>query len=364
VTVLEKEELGSGATIDTTAFITYVIDTDLSDLIDMYGENDAKLIWQSGKKAIDKIEQITRDEKIDCEFMRCPAFIFTTDKKQLKSLDEEKQAAEKLGHRLELKKDDRLGIKNLGYLEIPNQAKFDPFKFLYALALRAEDKGALIFEHSVAAEILEKGGLAVKTAGGTITAKNVIVATYNPFNKPKEVFAKKGMYKSFVLELHVPKNLIPEGIYWDLDNPYNYFRIDKRSDYDRMILGGADHRYELPIKREKNFQALEEYFKSILPGVEYKIIQKWAGPILEPSDGLPLIGEYRKGQFLAAAFGGNGMTYATIAAVMFCDIIEGQKNDWIKLYDPKRPFRAYPLFKKAQDYIEEFLGGAVKNLLK
>ncbi|HEV8601568.1 MAG TPA: FAD-binding oxidoreductase [Patescibacteria group bacterium] len=270
----------------------------------------------------------------------------------------------KLGFESRLKNDDALNLKNFEYLEVPNQAKFHPLKFLYALAEIAEKKGVKIFENTEATKISSKDVLTVSTKDSKIKTSDVIVATYKPFNNPREVFAKKGMYKSYMLELEIPKNLLAEALYSDQSNPYYYFRVDKGHAFDRMLLGGADHREELPVSEAKSYKALKEHLHNILGDVQYKIIKKWPGPILESSDGLGLIGEYKPHQFLATGFSGNGMTYSAISAIMFKDYVLGKKNDWTEVFDPKRPFKLSSILKKGKDYIEEFFGGAVRNTFK
>jgi hypothetical protein len=92
-------------------------------------------------------------------------------------------------------------------------------------------------------------------------------------------------------------------------------------------------------------------------------VKKWSGPILEPVDGLALIGKYAPHQYVATGFSGNGMTYAGISALLMTDLISGKKNPWTKVYDPKRKLTAKQLVKKGIDYTSEFFGGAVKNLI-
>src|SRR6185295_19208462 len=70
VVVLEKKRIGSGATSVTTGFLTQAIDTDLQDLIKMQGEEKAKKVAESHGKAIDLVEQIIKDENIECEWVR------------------------------------------------------------------------------------------------------------------------------------------------------------------------------------------------------------------------------------------------------------------------------------------------------
>ena len=363
VVLLEAKELASNATGYTTAFITQSIDTDLTDLVDILGVLNTKLVWQSHGQAIDLIEKIVKDEKIDCEFTRCSNFVYASDEKQARSIYEEKKIADKLGFDIKLKKEN-LGFCHNDCLEIKNQAKFHPTKYLYALAKKCEELGVKIFEKSEVLSIDETFGLAVKTEKHLVQTLKVIVTTYNPFNHPREIVMKGGMYESFIYELEVPKGVLKEGIYEDLSNPYYYFRVDPRASHDQVIIGGEDRREELKIDKQKHFNALKKYINHIFGHLELKIISRWTGPILEPSDGLASIGEYRPNQYLAAHFSGNGMTYSHISALIFRDIILGRKNDWVGLYNPKRRLEVKRIAKKALDYSEEFFEGVVANAFK
>ncbi|RJQ31037.1 FAD-binding oxidoreductase [Candidatus Parcubacteria bacterium] len=366
VTLVDSGEIASGATMYTTAFITKVIDTGLSELVKMFEPEEIKKIWGSGEKAIDLIEEIIKTERIDCEFIRCPAYLYAAFEKQFEALEREEQAAKSLGFDVRLSRENDLNFNNHGYLEVKNQAKFHPLKFLYPLAERIEAMGVKIFERSEIANLSGRKIIEAETKDQKIIkAGKVIIATYDPFNKPRQAFLKKGMYVSYIMEVELPKGLIREAIYQDLHSPYYYFRIDPRENSDRMILGGADHRVELPISKEKNFKDLEEYLKGLLgEGVQYKMINKWRGPILEPADGIPLIGEYKGNHYLAAAFSGNGMTYSAVAAMIFRDLVSGRANEWADLYDPNRKRKLSRYYRKGLDYAKEFFGGAVKNTIK
>jgi glycine/D-amino acid oxidase-like deaminating enzyme len=100
-----------------------------------------------------------------------------------------------------------------------------------------------------------------------------------------------------------------------------------------MILGGEDHRSDLPVSAKKKFDALEKYLADLLSGRSYEILRKWIGAVLEPVGGLPLIGAYKPHQFVATAFSGNGMTYAMVSALIFRDLILGKKNPWTHVFD-------------------------------
>ena len=365
VSVFESNNaLGNGATSYTTAFLTKSIDTSLPELINLYGSKKAKQVWESGQNAIISYEDIIKKEKIDCNYNRSSFITFTKESDDYKSLQQEYGAAEKLGIPMILRKDGKsLGFPNSGFWEIKNQAKFNPVKFLDQLSVKASESGASFYLNSEITELKAGKKMTIKTKQATITADDIIVATYNPI-KVLSTFAKKGMYTSYVFEVQIPKGLIKENMYVDTMNPYHYFRIDAGDSFDRMIIGGEDHRAELPMDPKKNFKALEEYLKTIVGTAQYIITRKWSGPILEPSDGLALIGEGKPHQYIATAFSGNGMTYSMIAASMFKDLLTGKKNPYTDLYSPTRTPSIKQFATKAKDYAEEFIGGAAKNIFK
>lgn len=368
VALVEKKGLGSFATMDTTAFITEVIDSDLSEVVDLYGSPAAKLIWQSGFAAINEFEKIIEKEEIDCEFKKVSNFVFASTTKQFLRLEEDYEWYKKF--RLPAALHDNanfLNFENEGALEVFQQAKFHPSKFLFALADLAEGYGAEIFENSEAISIEGDKVITVTTKGSKIQAKDVIIATYKPFLNSK-THLKKAMYRSYVFEVEVPKGLFTEALYEDLSKPYYYFRIDSQDgkEFDRMIIGGEDHKDIFGDKLvKKSFSALDEYLAKLMGTHRYWIVKKWNGPILEPSDGLALIGKIKPHYYVATGFSGNGMTYSMISALLIRDLISKHRNPWARIYDPTRTiFHPKRLGTKARDYIEEFIDGALENLLK
>jgi glycine/D-amino acid oxidase-like deaminating enzyme len=284
-------------------------------------------------------------------------------------LEEEHRIARQFGFSATMNKGKQLPFAPSGWFAVNNQAKFHPLKFLRGVTSAIESSGGKLFEHSkvLSLEPTAGGGVAIKTAGGNITAKDVVIATYVPFNNPKTVAYKKAMYATYVLEVQIPPKTFSEGLFWDCDSPYHYFRIDRGRKFDRMIVGGEDHRADVPINKNKSFAALEEYLAGLLLGKRYTIVRRWVGGVLESVDGIPFIGAYEPHQFVATAFSGNGMTYAMIAASIFRDLIvkkRASKDIWMHVFDPKRSFTLYRLVKKGMDYGEEFFGGAVKNTLR
>lgn len=364
VVVLEKKKIGAGATHYTTAFLTKSIDTDLSDLIKIYGEGTTKQILESHQDAISLIQKIAEEEKIDCDFTWCSNFIFANREKDLETLKEEYELMKKLGVDASVEPEgQKLGFSNFGSIEIHQQAKFQPMKFLYALAEKTEKLGAKIFEGTTVKDIqAERNQATVVTDKVKVTARYAIVATYEPFNKPLKLYFKKAFYTSYVMVADIEAGRLKEGTYEDTDNPYHYFRIEKGNRTDQIIIGGEDHRSDIHVDEAKNFKALKEYTEHLLKDVPHTLFAKWSGPILEPVDGLAYIGPLDHDNVLyAMAFSGNGMTYSAISAMIFRDYILGKNNPYADIYKARRIPTFKSLLTKGKDYTQELYRGAVKN---
>ncbi len=366
VVILEKDRIASGATGVTTAFLTQIIDTDVLDLITIRGAEEAQEILMSHADAIDLIENIAETENIRCDFERCTDYIYAADEDQLKSILAEFEAMDRIGLQVSFVREPLPHIASLGAIAVGNQAKFNPMKFIAGLLPALERLDVAIFEQTEAVDLDLDGDrqAVVRTLQGLeVTSNWIISAAYEPFGQPLGLFFKKGMYVSYVIEAEIPKSSIEYAIYEDADNPYHYFRAEKGSKTDTLIIGGEDHRKDIPVDADKNFAALEEYMKKTFPGLKPKIRNRWSGPILEPADGLPLIGPYKDPRVLyASGFSGNGMTYAGIAAIIFRDIVENVIPSTYGIYRADRSLSGRSLYRKAIDYGQELIRGAGKNI--
>jgi glycine/D-amino acid oxidase-like deaminating enzyme len=368
VVVLEKGNLRDNShTAYTTAMLMAEVDTSFKNLTEIFGKEKATMVWEAGLDALDVIEKIIREEGIECEFERVPAFIYANNEKEWQGIKEDMQLVKEAGVPLEITEGkENLKIPNSGYYELESQAKFHSLKYCEALRDAATKHGARFFENSEVKNIKGTKIVYTYTQKAKVISSWVVIATYDPFNKPKELFAKKGMYMTYMLELALPKNSLINGLYVDAENPYHYFRVDKLADKDRVIIGGADHRTEIKMDPEKNFAAIEEYANKLF-GPNYKIVTKWRGGILETWDGLPFVGSYSSkypNRFVITGFSGNGITYSTIASKILVDKILGQKNKYYKVFDPMRGYSLAAAYLKGKDYIEEFFHGAIKNMFK
>jgi glycine/D-amino acid oxidase-like deaminating enzyme/nitrite reductase/ring-hydroxylating ferredoxin subunit len=337
VALIERERVASIDTGHTTAHLTYITDVALQELTHNFGNDHAQAAWDAGAAAIDEIERIVREEGIECEFTRVPAYVHVrvggSAKKEASSLKKEANLAAKLGF-------DAVYLESAPYYNLPavrfaNQAKFHPRKYLRSLVDKIAGGGSYIFEKSAAAEF-DAEKCRVNVNRNWISFDRVVMATNNPLVGLASVAAatllqtKLSLYTSYVLSGRLPSDTVPEALFWDTREPYDYLRIDRHRGFDYLVYGGEDHKTGQKKQTQRAYARLWRRLKKIIP--EARIDHRWSGQIISTSDGLPYIGENAEHQFVATGYCGNGITFGTVAAMMACDWATGRKNPWSDLF--------------------------------
>lgn len=347
VALVERDRCLSGDTSYTTAHVTCVTDTLLTELVKNFGEDHAQAVWDAQLAAMDMIDRIVWREQIKCQFDWVPAYLFnpsaaTGRPDQVRNgvdLKKEADLATQLG--FDAKYMDAVPVVNAPGVRYDNQAKFHPRKYLIALLrLLSSGKGCQVFEHTNVEEIEGTPITATTSDGARIHCGHVLVATHVPLQGksgllPATVLQSKlAPYSSYVVGGWVARGTVQEALYWDTGDPYDYLRVDRRHDHDFLIFGGEDHKTGQVEATEECYKRLEQRIKRLLP--EIALTHRWSGQVIETNDGLPYIGETAERQYVASGFGGHGMTFGTLSAMMFTDYVTGEKNPWAELFDPGR----------------------------
>ena len=90
-------------------------------------------------------------------------------------------------------------------------------------------------------------------------------------------------------------------------------------------------------KRGGGWQELQRFAKEHYP--DAKEVSRWATQDCMSLDGIPYIGQYAQstqGLYVATGFNKWGMTSSMVSALLLCDLVQGRKNDWEKLFSPSR----------------------------
>lgn len=353
VTVIERDHIGSGETGHTTAHITHALDDRYSELEKIFGEENTRLAAQSHTAAMEFIERVVKEEKIDCDLLRVDGYLFLHASDDLRSLDEELKATNRMGLNTEIIENvPGIPSEEGPALKFPSQAQIHPLKYLHGLCKAILSYGGKIYTNTTAKEFNKNG---VTTEYCHVQAKHIVVATNTPVNDLVTMHTKQFPYRSYVIGATVPKGSIKPALWWDTgemdspwhSDPYHYVRIQPFNDtYDLLICGGEDHKTGQPgkenIQEDERFEYLEAWARLRFPLVT-NVVYRWSGQVMEPVDSLAFIGRNPgdDNTYIVTGDSGNGMTHGTIAGILIPDLIMKKSNAWEKLYDPSRlPIRS------------------------
>jgi glycine/D-amino acid oxidase-like deaminating enzyme len=336
VVALDKRDAAHGSTSASTALLQYEIDTHLTELIGMVGEERANRAYRLCLEAIQKIETLTRELGDDCGFARRESLYYASSKKDADDLPLECEARAKLGIRLELW--DAPRVKECYGFEAPaalfsyDGGEVDPYRLAYRLLEGALKCGARVYDRT---EVLswnrKRGEWQLKTNRGfTVRAKQLVFATgyeARPMLEPRTLRLRNSyalVSEPFKTPLWHRASLI-----WETARPYLYIRTTADN---RILVGGEDEPWKNLSTREeripKKQRRLEQKFKALFPDIPLETAFSWAGTFGETKDGLAYIGRRRdlENAHFALGYGGNGITYSIIASEIVRDAVTGKRN--------------------------------------
>lgn len=346
VALVDREKVASGESGRTTAHLTYVTDQRLNELVGKFGEAAAQKLWEGGIAAIDAIESIVEETGNDAEFVRVPGYFHAPvgmeqSNRDLEMLRKNAELARSLG--FDATWVDRIPYGGVPGVRFADQAKFHPRRYLNGLLSVINQQQGLIFENTALESVDDGKPMCAHANGHKIQCSYLVITTHNPRMGKKgalttTVFQTKlHLYTTYVLGARLPKGTVPEGLYWDTNDPYEYLRIEERPDHQFAIYGGADAKTGQESDNEEVFQHLARRLYQALPPASVE--RRWLGQVIETDDGLPFIGENAEREFIATGFAGNGYTLGTLAAMMTRDQCLGRDNPWRSLFAVDRsPF--------------------------
>lgn len=352
VVLIDDGPVGGGMTGRTTAHLVNALDDRYYDLEKLLGQEYSRLSADSHTAAIDRIEEMVRDENIDCNFTRVDGYLFLPPGGSVTDLDHELDAAVRAGL-LEVQRVDDVPLGNFtteGALRFPRQAQFHPLKYLNALARAILNRGGRIFTGTRVVEVKEKDEqVRIQTSTNhCITARAAVVATNCPINDRVVIHSKQAPYATYALAFRVTEKVQPV-LLWDTAEtaekekkiigpiPYHYVRFASDEGGEVLIVGGEDHKTGQANDFEARLATLERWTRDRFPFVG-QVTDHWSGQVMEPVDAMAYIGRNPGDQnvFVVTGDSGNGMTHGTIAGMLITDLICGRDNPWVELYDPSR----------------------------
>lgn len=357
VALVERRRVGGVDTAATTAHLTAFADTRPSELVSRFGGDDARLVWEAGEAAIDHIEMRVTSLGIESRFARVPGFYHVpfdaaddARERAVRDVAEGAEALAKIG--VPHTRVDAAPVMGSAALRVERQARIHPLGYLASLVALVPGHGSLVCEGDVA-RVDETPGV-VLCGPHVLRAGHVVFATHNPMQGSQSLAAASllqtnlALYTSYALRARLPEDPGVEGLFWDTNDPYRYVRLDRAPDGGfEAICGGEDHKTGQASSTLDHREALRAWVQTLLPGAT--IAEEWSGQVIEPADGLPMIGEVAEREYVATGYSGNGTTFGTIAALVVRDRILGHANRFADRFNVGRG----RFVRQPVDYVRE-----------
>jgi glycine/D-amino acid oxidase-like deaminating enzyme/nitrite reductase/ring-hydroxylating ferredoxin subunit len=334
--VLEAASLCFGTTGGTTAHINTLLDTPYTTISKNFGDENAKLVAQATNAAINLIKENISRYKIDCAFKDASAYLFAQDEKQAEELGRIRSATTQAGIAVHSAGNIPVPISFKQAIQVPGQAKFNPVQYVYALAEAFENAGGVIVQHCRVNGINENETADIETTQGNFRAERVVYATHIPPGV-NLIHLRCAPYRSYAMAVKLNNDTYPENLCYDMYDPYHYYRTQMVDNEPYFIAGGYDHKTGHEENTQKCLMELEAHVRRYFD--IKKIAYQWSSQYFESADGLPYIGKlpgHTDLVYVATGFGGNGMTYSQVSALVLKSILLNQDSPYISLFDPNR----------------------------
>jgi glycine/D-amino acid oxidase-like deaminating enzyme/nitrite reductase/ring-hydroxylating ferredoxin subunit len=340
VIVVDRGRIAGGMTARTTAHLAPQCDDGMSEFKKLRGLEAAKLFYQSQAASIDRIEEIQKGEKIDCDFRRLDGYLFQGNGMPADVIDQELEVVREVGapvHRL-------VGVPLQGcedrqVLRYPRQGTFHPLKYLAGLVQACEKRGVRFFSDTAIEEITEQNGVVtIKTGRAAVSASDAVVATNSPISDRFALHTKMAPYRTYAMAFPIARGAVPDALYWDTEDPYHYVRLQPGDGKeDVVIVGGEDHKSGEADDADKRFARLESWVRPLIPALGV-VTHRWSGQVLETIDYAAFIGRDPGSRHIYVSTGdsGQGITHGVLGAMLNAALVVDGESPWAETYAPSR----------------------------
>jgi glycine/D-amino acid oxidase-like deaminating enzyme len=351
VTVLERYNLGWGASSRNGGFVLPGFKPEIEELARMVGPKRARRMFELSLEAMSFLAQVVAEEEIACDLVRCGAVMLAAKPRHLPALEQSSRfLREELGYETELIGGSDMtwvigSTRYHGALLDPAAYSLQPAKYVSGLAQAAERSGARLLESTEVIGLRRvRDGFDIKTRRGSLRARDVLAATngYTPAALPKlrRRVVPIGSYiiATQPLEPRVAQRLIPGfRVLSDTKNLLYYFRL---SPDGRMVFGGRAS--FTPASPKHSAAILRAGMREVFPELADATVEyAWSGKVGYPMDHLPHAGQL-DGVHYAMGYCGHGVALATYLGSRMGEVLAGV-GDIPDLGGTR--FKAIPLFE-------------------
>jgi glycine/D-amino acid oxidase-like deaminating enzyme len=356
VAVFEAETFGWGASSRNGGMVLSGMKLPVPTLIKRYGREAVRKMYAASLDSIDCVEQIVREENIDCNFSRCGHLEVACKQAHFDGYEESAAFVKReFNHELRIipKSELRGEIGSdiyFGGMVDETSAGVNPARYVAGLAHAAQRAGACLYDRTRVTSVeLEKSINArrfrVKASKGTLTAREVILASgaytteATPALRKKIIPIGSFIIATEILPADLARELSPRNrMIYDSKHFLYYYRLTPDN---RMLFGG---RAAFFPETENTVRQSAEILRRGMTGVypqlrDARVEFVWGGTLDFTLDVMPHAGKI-DGMYFAAGFAGHGVAAATWFGMKLAGLICGDSND---IPFDGIPFRGAPL---------------------
>ncbi len=359
VAVLESETIGWGASSRNGGMVLTGMKLGVNQLISMYGRDLARRMYAASLQTIDRVEEIIREEAIDCDFSRCGHLEVACKQKHFDDYARQAEViAREFNHRLRVVPKNELSAEigsriYYGGMADEVSAGLNPARYVAGLGAAAIKAGAEIFERTRVESLQREssqgeGGWKITTSRGALWAREVFVATSGYTGKATPALQKKLIpIGSFIittqtLDEALARELSPRNrMIYDSKNYLYYYRLTPDR---RMLFGGRAAFFpETDRTIRRSAEILRHGMIEVYPQLrDAKIEYVWGGTLDFAFDIMPHAGQL-DGLYYAVGYAGHGVAMATYQGQKMAELIAGDKpeNPFIGIPFPGAPLGLY-----------------------
>ncbi len=334
IAIVEQNKVGNGVSSRTTGKINYLQETIYQDLENNYSYDIAKKYLDSQKLAIKKIKSNVYKYKIKCDLDRTKSYVFTSEKKEVKKIQSERNILKSMGVKVNehYKIDGKFNCKYA--ISVNDTYVFNCVKYMNQLKEILIANKIKIYENTRVKKMKKVAdGYICFTENYKIKAKKVVIACHYPFFlKPYFMPLKVSTEKSYIIAAKVKDykkiNYITSTI------PCKSVRYYKdKNNY--LIYASNSHNICNDLNNKKNVNKVLKEAKKL----NLKVCNLWTNDDLMTVDKLPYIGPIEKNNnslLIGTGYNTWGMTNSILAGIILSDLIQEKENKYLELFNPLR----------------------------
>ena len=350
VAVLESETIGWGASSRNGGMVLTGMKLGVNKLISMYGRELTQRMYAASLASMDCVEQIVREEGIDCNFSRCGHLEVACKQKHFDDYARQVEViAREFKHTLRVVQKNELSSEigssiYYGGMVDETSAGCNPARYVAGLGRAAIAAGADVLEQARVESVQRasrqgEAGWKLITSRGSLWAREVFVGTSGYTSTATPALQRKLIpIGSFIITTEVlPEALAHElsprnRMIYDSKNYLYYYRLTPDR---RMLFGGRAAFFpETDQTVRRSAEILRRGMIDVYPQLrDVKIDYVWGGTLDFAFDIMPHAGQM-DGMYYAVGYAGHGVAMATYQGQKIAELIAGGQ--------PENPFVGIP----------------------